>query len=173
MSNTIKSNNSYIYSSSKNKTIKYRNNNNQKYVNNYIKKNKSNNNKNEAKAKTKKNDGAKEGGELDEKGNPFPIENKNGGDPICPGGLKIDYDFDIMDPINPPFRCISALKDPSDSIANKLMNNINKPESGVTNMVMKNIVPPAAGGGGGSRTRRRRRKGSTRYKRTHHLRRRR
>lgn len=110
---------------------------------------------------------------LDEKGNPFPIENKNGGDPICPGGWKIDYDFDIMDPINPPFRCISALKDPTDSIANKIMNNINKPESGVTNMVMKNIVPPAAGGGRDSRTRRRRRKGSRRYKRTHHQRRRR
>jgi hypothetical protein len=110
---------------------------------------------------------------LDEKGNPFPIENKNGGDPICPGGWKIDYDFDIMDPINPPFRCISALKDPTDSIANKIMNSINKPESGVTNMVMKNIVPPAAGGGRGSRTRRRRRKGSRRYKRTHHQRRRR
>ena len=111
---------------------------------------------------------------LDEKGSPKPLKNPEGGNPICPGGWKIDYDFDIMDPINPPFRCISALKDPSDSIANKIMNNINKPESGVANMVMKNIVPPAAGGGGGgSRTRRRRRKGSRRYKRTHHLRRRR
>jgi len=110
---------------------------------------------------------------LDEKGSPIPLKKPEGGGPICPDGWKIDYDFDIMDPINPPFRCISALKDPTDSIANKIMNNINKPESGVANMVMKNIVPPAAGGGRGSRTRRRRRKGSRRYKRTHHQRRRR
>jgi hypothetical protein len=52
------------------------------------------------------------GGPLDEKGNPYPIENPEGGDPICPPGYKIDYDFDpFNDPINPPFRCISSLKD--------------------------------------------------------------
>jgi hypothetical protein len=55
------------------------------------------------------------GGPVDEKGNPFPIDNPEGGDPICPGGYKIDYDFDPMnDPIDPPFRCIPALKDDSD-----------------------------------------------------------
>ena len=55
------------------------------------------------------------GGPVDEKGNPFPIDNPEGGDPICPGGYKIDYDFDpLNDPINPPFRCISSLKDPND-----------------------------------------------------------
>jgi hypothetical protein len=146
MSNTIKSNNAYIYSSSKNKTIKYRNNNNQKYVNNYIKKNKSNNNKNEAKAKTKKNDEAKEGGELDEKGNPYPIENKNGGDPTCPGGYKIDYDFDVFDPINPPFRCISALIEPS--VANepsKIMEKLNNPASNVTGLAAKALNKPVGG----------------------------
>jgi len=35
------------------------------------------------------------GGPVDEKGNPFPIDNPEGGDPICPGGYKIDYDFDL------------------------------------------------------------------------------
>ncbi len=28
------------------------------------------------------------GGPVDEKGNPFPIDNPQGGDPICPGGYK-------------------------------------------------------------------------------------
>lgn len=55
------------------------------------------------------------GGPVDEKGNPFPIENPEGGDPICPGGYKIDYDFDpFNDPPDPLFRCISSLKDPDD-----------------------------------------------------------
>jgi hypothetical protein len=65
------------------------------------------------------------GGPVDEKGNPFPIENPEGGDPICPGGYKIDYDFDpFNDPINPPFRCISSLKDPNDGKQNININNI-------------------------------------------------
>lgn len=60
----------------------------------------------------------------DEKGNPYPIEDKkNGGDPICPEGHKIDYDFDPMnDPINPMFRCISALKEPEDDIKRMIEN---------------------------------------------------
>ena len=65
------------------------------------------------------------GGPVDEKGNPFPIDNPEGGDPICPGGYKIDYDFDpLNDPINPPFRCISSLKDPNDGKQNIDINNI-------------------------------------------------
>lgn len=65
------------------------------------------------------------GGPVDEKGNPFPIDNPEGGDPICPGGYKIDYDFDpLNDPINPPFRCISSLKDPNDGKQNLGINNI-------------------------------------------------
>lgn len=65
------------------------------------------------------------GGPVDEKGNPFPIDNPEGGDPICPGGFKIDYDFDpLNDPINPPFRCISSLKDPNDGKQNININNI-------------------------------------------------
>ena len=65
------------------------------------------------------------GGPVDEKGNPFPIDNPEGGDPICPGGYKIDYDFDpFNDPINPPFRCISSLKDPNDGKQNININNI-------------------------------------------------
>lgn len=63
------------------------------------------------------------GGPVDEKGNPLPLDNPQGGDPICPGGYKIDYDFDpFNDPINPPFRCISALTDPNDG---KQYNNNN------------------------------------------------
>ena len=65
------------------------------------------------------------GGPVDEKGNPFPIDNPEGGDPICPGGYKIDYDFDpLNDPINPLFRCISSLKDSNDGIQNLGIKNI-------------------------------------------------
>lgn len=65
------------------------------------------------------------GGPVDEKGNPFPIDNPEGGDPICPGGFKIDYDFDpLNDPINPLFRCISSLKDPNDGKQNLGIKNI-------------------------------------------------
>ena len=112
-----------------------------------------------SKAKTKKKDGAKEGGDLDEIGNPFPLKNPEGGDPICPGGYKIDYDFDVLDPINPPFRCISALKDSSDSVS-KIMNKLNNPESGVTD-IAKTALPikiPAAAGGGRKHTPRRTRR---------------
>ncbi len=67
------------------------------------------------------------GGPVDEKGNPFPIENPQGGDPICQGGYKIDYDFDpFNDPINPPFRCISSLKDPNDAKQNITTGMSNK-----------------------------------------------
>lgn len=83
-------------------------------------------------------------GALDEKGNPYPIENPEGGDPICPGGYKIDYDFDpFNDPINPPFRCISALKDYS--ATTNIMNKINNPASNITDLA---VTAPAAGGGG-------------------------
>jgi hypothetical protein len=105
-------------------------------------------NKNKKKEKDKI-PGNGSGGALDEKGNPFPIENQDGGDPTCPGGYKIDYDFDpFNDPINPLFRCISALKDPNDIITSNIMNKLNNPESGVTDIV-KSEIPikiPAAGG---------------------------
>jgi hypothetical protein len=84
-------------------------------------------------------------GSLDEKGNPFPIKNPEGGDPICPGGYKIDYQFDpINDPINPLFRCIPALKDPNDGVAGKLLAMANNPAGGVQNLATGNI--PAFGG---------------------------
>ncbi len=87
-----------------------------------------------------------EKGNLDEKGNPLPIENPEGGDPICVGGYKIDYQFDpINDPINPPFRCITALKDPSDGIAGKLLKMANNPSSGVANMAATGNVPGVGG----------------------------
>jgi hypothetical protein len=102
-------------------------------------------------SKTKKKDGAKEGGALDEKGNPFPIKNPDGGDPTCPGGYKIDYDFDpFNDPINPLFRCISALKDPNNGPTSNIMNKLNNPESNLTNLV---VMAPSASGG---RTKRKR-----------------
>jgi hypothetical protein len=123
-----------------------------------------------SKAKTKKKDGAKEGGDLDEIGNPFPLKNPEGGDPICPGGYKIDYDFDVLDPINPPFRCISALKDTSDSIS-KIMNKLNNPASSITD-ITNNAIPikiPGAAGGGRKHTSRRtlRLRRSNRRKHTH------
>ena len=83
-------------------------------------------------------------GALDEKGNPFPIENPDGGDPTCPGGYKIDYDFDpFNDPINPLFRCISALKDPNNGPTSNIMNKLNNPSSNLTNLV---VTAPSAGG---------------------------
>lgn len=73
------------------------------------------------------------GGPVDEKGNPFPIENPQGGDPICPGGFKIDYDFDpFNDPPDPPFRCISSLKDPDDG---KTDDAKNKNEDDIKNKI--------------------------------------
>ncbi len=70
---------------------------------------------------------------------PKPLPNPEGGDPICPGGYKIDYQFNIMDEINPKFECISALKDPSDGITNKMLEMANNPSSGVANVVKNNI----------------------------------
>lgn len=88
----------------------------------------------------------KDGGPVDEKGNPFPIENPEGGDPICTGGYKIDYDFDLWnDPINPLFRCIQALKDPTDGIAEKMMKMANNPSNNVINAAVGNV--PGVGGG--------------------------
>ena len=126
--------------------------------------------KQNTKAKNKKKNGADEGGDVDEKGNPFPLKNPEGGDPICPGGWKIDHDFDVFDPINPPFRCISALKNTSDRIS-KIMNKLNNPATGVTD-IAKSALPvniPAAGGGGSRRTPRRTRRlrHSKRRKHTH------
>ena len=71
--------------------------------------------------------------------NPKPLPNPEGGDPICPCGYKIDYQFNIKDEINPKFNCISALKDPSDGIANKMLEMANNPSSGVANVVNNNI----------------------------------
>jgi len=93
---------------------------------------------------------------LDEKGNPFPFDDpKGGGDPICPGGYKIDYDFDpFNDPINPPFRCISALKDPSDGPTTNIINKLNNPASNITDLAY--VTAPAAGGGRSAKRIRRR-----------------
>ena len=72
-------------------------------------------------------------GPVDEKGNPLPMDNPEGGDPVCIGGYKIDYQFDIYDPINPPFRCISALKEDGDGgIAKKVLEMANNPSSSLT-----------------------------------------
>lgn len=77
----------------------------------------------------KKKEEDKDKGPVDEKGNPFPIENPEGGDPICPAGYKIDYDFDpFNDPINPLFRCIPALKDPNDGKPDDKDENKNNDE---------------------------------------------
>lgn len=93
---------------------------------------------------------------LDEKGNPLPMDDpKGGGDPICPGGYKIDYDFDpFNDPINPPFRCIPALKDPSDGPTTNIINKLNNPASNITDLAY--VTAPAAGGGKSAKRMRRR-----------------
>lgn len=85
---------------------------------------------------------------LDENGNPFPIENPEGGDPICEGGYKIDYQFDpLNDPINPPFRCIPSLKEEGDSLARQLLDMANNPAENVINIGIGGIPK----GGNGSR----------------------
>jgi hypothetical protein len=94
-------------------------------------------------------------GALDEKGNPYPIENPEGGDPICPGGYKIDYQFDIFDPINPLFRCVPALKEDGDSVAGKLLKMANNPSGGVAN-IMTGPLPGFGGGKHRSRSHRHR-----------------
>ena len=136
--------------------------------------NNNNNKKNDEKKKDsgKGDDDGEGGGEdkgsLDEKGNPFPIKNPEGGDPTCPGGYKIDYQFDpINDPINPLFRCIPALKDPNDGVAGKLLAMANNPSSGVQNLATGNI--PAFGGkrGRGRGTKRRTRTRTQRRHRHH------
>ena len=112
-----------------------------------------------SKTKSKKGIGADEGEEdVDELGNPLPLKNPEGGDPICPGGWKIDYDFGLLDLPKPLFRCISALKNSSDGIS-KMMNKVNNPASGVTD-IANSVIPinVAAGGGGGRRTPRRTRR---------------
>ena len=96
-------------------------------------------------------------GALDEKGNPFPIENPEGGDPICPGGYKIDYQFDIFDPINPLFRCIPALKEDGDGVADKLLKMANNPSGGVAN-IMTGPLPVFGGKHMRRGTKRRRRR---------------
>jgi hypothetical protein len=94
------------------------------------------------------------GGPVDEKGNPFPIDNPQGGDPICPGGFKIDYDFDpLNDPINPPFRCISSLKDSNDGIQNlgvkNITNNNNDNDNDTSNELQTDDEDTIRGGRGG------------------------
>lgn len=108
-------------------------------------------------------------GNLDEKGNPLPIKNPEGGDPICIGGYKIDYQFDPMnDPINPLFRCIPALTDPTDGIAGKLLAMANNPSSGVGNLATGNlpVVSGIRGGRGRGRGPTRETKRRSRARRT-------
>ena len=118
----------------------------------------------DTKKKPDSNDGGDKGA-LDENGNPKPIVNPEGGDPICPGGYKIDYQFNIMDEINPKFNCISSLKDPSDGIANKMLEMANNPSSGVANVVKNNI--PVGGKHRKKMTRRLKRNGSSHRRRSH------
>ncbi len=104
-----------------------------------------------------------DGPALDELGNPLPIENPEGGDPICIADYTIDYEFDITDPINPPFRCISVLKDQNDGLAGKMMDMANNPSSGVTELASgMGGLPGIKLGGGRHRTRRHRRTRHTR-----------
>jgi hypothetical protein len=86
---------------------------------------------------------------LDEKGHPLPLFPPHGGAPICPSGYKIDYDFDVFDPLNPPFRCIPDMM--SQNQINKIMNNLNNPSNNITRVL---TLPPAAGGGSSRRRRR-------------------
>jgi hypothetical protein len=111
-------------------------------------------------------------GPVDEKGNPLPMDNPEGGDPVCIGGYKIDYQFDpLNDPINPPFRCISALKEDGDGgMANKVLEMANNPSLAVGDMMLGNGNMPTMGIGGKKPkkiTRRIRRRRSRRSRRRH------
>jgi len=98
--------------------------------------------------------------ELDEKGHPLPLFPPHGGNPICPSEYKIDYDFDVFDPLNPPFRCIPDMM--SQNQINKIMNNLNHPSNNITRLA---TLPPAAGGGGSRRRRRMRTHAKHRHRR--------
>ena len=172
--NTNKNNKSEVKENI-NKNINKNNNKNNKNKKSEVK-DKSNKNKSKPDVKHTNidaNDDDK--GPLDEKGNPLPIENPEGGDPICTGGYKIDYQFDPMnDPINPPFRCIPSLKDPTDGLAGKALAMMNNPSSGIQDMAMGNL--PGVGGRRGRKTiRRKKRNGifNTRRHRHRHTRHRR
>ena len=97
---------------------------------------------------------------VDEKGHPLPSKNPDGGAPICPSGYKIDYDFDVFDPLNPPFRCIPDMM--SQNQINKIMNNLNNPLNNITRVL---TLPPAAGGGSSRRRRRMRTHAKHRHRR--------
>ena len=97
---------------------------------------------------------------VDEKGHPLPSKNPDGGAPICPSGYKIDYDFDVFDPPNPPFRCIPDMM--SQNQINKIMNNLNNPLNNITRVL---TLPPAAGGGSSRRRRRMRTHAKHRHRR--------
>lgn len=79
---------------------------------------------------------------------PVPTPNPNGGDPICPWGYEIDYDFDILDPKDPPFSCVSTLRNKRMNVE-EMFKKMNKPESNITDLVKTTIrkTAPAAGGG--------------------------
>jgi|Laugresu1bdmlbsd_1035121.scaffolds.fasta_scaffold09819_2 hypothetical protein len=83
---------------------------------------------------------------------PDPVENPDGGDPVCPGGWKIDYTFSIYDKINPLFNCISSLKDSVSGIAGKV----------------KNMLPPNIKVFGGSRRRHNRHRHRHRHRQRSH-----
>lgn len=104
-----------------------------------------------SKANIKKKDKAKKGGYMDEIGSPLPLQDPEGGTPICPGGWKIDDNFNISNPLEPPFRCISALKYTSEGIS-RMMNKLNNPASGVTD-IAKSAIPRNSQAAGGSRKR--------------------
>ena len=158
--NTIKDNNKKDNNDYDNKINNKKDKNNKKEKDNDKNKNKKDKkDKKDAKPKSEKGvgmvDGATsndDGPPVDKYGNPFPIENPEGGDPICTGGYKIDYQFDpLNDPINPPFNCIPILKGPG-SLAGKLLAMANNPSAGVK-ILADGEVPSF----GGKRTRKRRR----------------
>lgn len=101
---------------------------------------------------------------LDEKGYPLPTKNPKSPYPVCPSGLKIDNDFDITDPLNPPFRCIPDISVTNNqnqrNQPNKIMNNPKNPSNNITRLAKPakpaiKSLPPSSGGGGATRTRRR------------------
>lgn len=72
------------------------------------------------------------------------------GEPTCPAGSEVDYDFDIFDPLDPPFTCVSKLKDRPD--LDDMLNKVNQQESNLTNNIIKNGLQKTAPSIGGRRS---------------------
>jgi hypothetical protein len=82
-----------------------------------------------------------------EKDKPVLATIDKNGEPTCPGGSEVDNNFSIFDKLDPPFTCVSKLKDRPD--LDDMLNKVNQQDSNLTNNFVTNRIretTPAAGG---------------------------